>query len=587
MLVVLVAGSFVMLKALNVAATSSADDPDTVTYRALKQAKQALIQYAVNAPAMTYAELGPGRLPCPDLNGDGAAEAVCELGGANEMTGRFPYRKNVINEIGEIVTVKIVSDEIVDGYGNGLWYSLDEAYRDEDLPNAVINSDTANAMTVVGDDDDDIVAVIIAPGEPVGNQDRSDSPDISDYLESENATLDEIFTREDATVPFNDTVITVTRAEMMAAVEQRVLAEAQKALNTYHNLYGGFPWASTFQDPTDSDFHESIGTRAGQLAIHVSTNGIDRFDTEFALEWSVPTTAILSGGDSPANSCLRARDCVQEYDYGSDTYEFTFDISELNFPGGRCEWEVSTMFVCEGSRVISRRDDVTNPALGAELDRRYDVTIEIYDVAPTVQISAGPSRTRGLELSREPTAPPVTFPAGASVNVEIEITDTLKPDMAPAEAPVTRSITLVETDYFDVFKLTEVQFLIGDDRNLVGDDDSAPAALPRWFTENNWHHFVYYAFAAGEPVGGTGCTPGTDCITVNWSRAGSMADQVIEKARGVVMTAGPDLNVPSIRPTDAFNEYFEGENATIDDTYVRAAVSVNANDQLRILDPNE
>jgi len=173
MLLIFVAGSFVMLKALNVAAINRTEDPDAATYLALKQAKQMLITYAVNTPALTPAGFVPGRLPCPDVNGDGAAAGTCSLGGANAMTGRLPYRE-------------LMGDEIVDGSGAPLWYSLDEAYRYH-LATVAINSDTPNVLTV--DAPSDIVAVIIAPGALVGTQDRDNSPDITDFLEGENATL--------------------------------------------------------------------------------------------------------------------------------------------------------------------------------------------------------------------------------------------------------------------------------------------------------------------------------------------------------------------------------------------------------------
>jgi hypothetical protein len=469
------------------------------------------------------------------------------------MTGRFPHRE-------------IVSDEIVDGYGNALWYSLDEAYRYH-LSIAAINSDTANAITV--DADDDIVAVIIAPGEVVGDQDRGDAADISDYLESDNATLgDAQFTREDPNVAFNDTVITVTRAEMMAAVEQRVLAEAKKALNAYHNTYDGFPWASTFQDPSTSAFEPTTGVQAGHLPLHIDNAGTDDFfPAPFTLRWNVPGDGAVSAGPGAQDACLRSSQC---YDNDIDI-DYNFAGSTLTFATGACAWTNAETFDCGGIETVT-----VSVAGGSTLKRTYAIDMEIVGVTPDlVAPTATTGRFRNLALANG------RLPDNSTVTV------TIYDELNGAARGGARTLTLSPGDVMTEFSVTGVPFYLGDDRNLVATTASSPAALPRWFTENDWHHFVYYAFAPDEPVGGTGCTPGTDCLTVNWDRTGSMADQVIDKARGVVMTAGPDLDVSSPRPTALFDDYFEGENATLDDTYARAAVSANANDQLRILDPNE
>lgn len=550
MLLILVAGSFVMLKALNVAANRRADDPDAATHLALKRAKQALIGYAVNTPALTPSGLGPGRLPCPDLDGDGAAAGTCSLGGANAMTGRFPYRE-------------IMSNEILDGAGEPLWYSLDEAYRYH-LNNAVINSDTANVLTV--DAQSDIVAVIIAPGAVVGAQNRGSGAEITDFLEGDNASDDDaVFTVDDADIPFNDTLVTVSRAEMMAAVERRVLAEATNALNTYYRLYGGYPWASPFENPTTSDFNPNPGVTAGHLPLHVNRAGADDFfAAPFTLSWSVPDDGVLSPGAAPQDACVRSNQCTDD----DPDINHDFAGTTVTFAAGACNWTNAETFACGGIETLSVSVD------GGTLERTYAVDMEIVGVNPVItNPTAALTRRRTLNL----------------VNAELppasRVTLTLFDRLNGVPRGAARSLTLAPGDEVTFFKVADVPFLLGDDGTEVAASLSSPASVPRWFTANNWHHHVYYAFASNEALGGAGCTAGINCLTVNWDRTGTLTDQVIDKARGVALIAGFDLN--AARPSGALGDYFEGENATPDSTYVRAAVSAGANDQLRILDPNE
>lgn len=550
MLLILVAGSFVMLKALNVAANRREADPDAVTFLALKQAKQALIGYAVNTPALTPAGLGPGRLPCPDLNGDGAAAGTCSLGGANAMTGRYPYRE-------------IMSDEIVDGSGEPLWYSLDEAYRYH-LSSAVINSDTANVLAV--DAETDIVAVIIAPGAAVGTQERGAGSGIADFLESDNASVDDaLFTLADPDVPFNDRLVTITRAEMMAAVERRVLGEAANALNAYYRLYGGYPFASVFQNPATGNFNPGVGVTAGHLPLHVDRPGVDDyFAAPFTLSWNVPVDGVLSAGSAPQDACLRSNQC-NDTDPDINT---NFAGTTVTFATGACIWTNAEAFTCGGIESVSLSVD------GGTLERTYAVDMEIVGVTPAITApNATLARRRALNLAN------AALPDGSRVTL------TVFDKLNGVPRGAARSLTLAPGDAVAFFDVANVPFFPGDDSTEIANPASSPGGLPRWFTANHWHHTVYYAIAPDEAVGGTGCSAGTNCLTVNRDRAGPLADQTIDKARGVVLTAGADLN--AARPSAALGDYFEGENATPDNTYVRADASTLTNDQLRILDPNE
>src|SRR5258708_7945533 len=88
----LLAGIGVAL-AVDLTAHAGASRRERASERALAQAREALIAYATDRPMSR--EVGPGYLPCPDLDGDGWAEATCgsqsgDTGQAQRATARNP-----------------------------------------------------------------------------------------------------------------------------------------------------------------------------------------------------------------------------------------------------------------------------------------------------------------------------------------------------------------------------------------------------------------------------------------------------------------------------------------------------------------
>src|SRR5689334_3496860 len=83
------------------------------TDSALAQAREALLAYAADRAIDSV--VGPGYLPCPDLDDDGWAEATCgSLDGASgqdERLGRLPWKT-------------LGLDDVRDGDGERLWYAV-------------------------------------------------------------------------------------------------------------------------------------------------------------------------------------------------------------------------------------------------------------------------------------------------------------------------------------------------------------------------------------------------------------------------------------------------------------------------------
>lgn len=270
LLVVVSASTYLVLNKLNAnrIATNAAQ-----TALVLRIAKDALISFAATYPDRLAR--GPGYLPCPDKNNNGAAEPSCALIGNIPTTGWFPFE-----------TVEL--SDIRDGSGARLWYALSSSYRSSQLlSSSVLNSDDVGDLIV--DSRDDIVAVIIAPGKPVANQNRVASYDAADgmqhYLEGDNAVRNTNFvTTLGATVRqngeydtdgnhvFNDQLVLLTRHELMSVVEKRVLGEVARVLSEYQSRENKYPWLSSFADPLAKEleapkFPSEINTYEGHVPL--------------------------------------------------------------------------------------------------------------------------------------------------------------------------------------------------------------------------------------------------------------------------------------------------------------------------------
>ena len=104
--------------AVELAAASTAAQRDRVSDRALAQAREALIAYATDRPINS--SVGPGYLPCPDLDDDGWAESTCGSqsgdSGQSERLGRLPWKT-------------LGLPDLRDGYGERLWYAVSSKYK--------------------------------------------------------------------------------------------------------------------------------------------------------------------------------------------------------------------------------------------------------------------------------------------------------------------------------------------------------------------------------------------------------------------------------------------------------------------------
>lgn len=205
-LLIFIAGSTILFSLID--GNDVARERNKTSANALAKAKEVLISRAMMDASV------PGSLPCPSSSDDGTADLfagnVCPT-----YIGRFPWKT-------------LDTDDIRDGYAERLWYVLSPAFRDHPVVQP-LNYDTSGTLSV--DDRNDIVAIIVAPGPPISQSRPSNNA--YDYLEGTNSDGDNVYSTV-ASAALNDRLITITRDELMQAVEKRVAAEVLYCLKEYN-----------------------------------------------------------------------------------------------------------------------------------------------------------------------------------------------------------------------------------------------------------------------------------------------------------------------------------------------------------------
>jgi len=598
MLILVAGSSYMLVKKFN--ANAQKARADVKTMEALKTAKQALIGYAVTYPDDPGLDGGPGYLPCPDTNNDGQPEGNCS-DATGSTIGRLPHGYTRLG----------ISD-LRDGSGERLWYAISENYRYGPNKTIPLNSDTEGTLEV--DNVNDIVAIVFAPREPVSGQNSRGSmaEDIEDYLEGENANLDQVFTRSGG-VDFNDRLVIITRNELMTVVETRVLGDIYRSLQNYRtaawNDTNAYPWLSPYSDPATSAFRGTVDTYTGHIPFHWSgdepgSNQRNPFTSDITISWSNITSATISETldttevitlPAPTDPCVENSQCTENSDPFDDVVDSVNSIS-----GATCTWTEKTVFDCTGSFVVTTYDGYfgtrsdkygykdsysrgwswfyTNtsgswdmeiayidsiglgwgtwpvyPYMQGDISRLYEFDIiftdsDIIDVNPP---DGNNPRTRDLDTIAS---------SFVSDDIQLTVTDTITnieyyPNYEDAPSSKESSKSLVSNSgTVGTINSTGVHY------DLDMDDNE----LPGWFVENDWHEMVYVAYPESEEYPGddnTQCTPGTDCLKLSWIDD-SGTRQLSDGVRALVMLSGREINDPGLglvqeRPSSDLEDYFE------------------------------
>lgn len=548
MLVLIIGSSYFLVTKLNTNLAKTRQSEETGL--ALSTAKNALIGYAISYPDKVNPNFGPGYLPCPDLDNDGDAEGSCALANpTNRTTGRLPFE-----------TLEL--SELRDGSGASLWYALSDRYRNFNgfTP---LNSETAGELTInkVVDIDKvvDIVAIIIAPGEPFDYQDRSaDANDVTNYLEDDNSDLDVNFVTN-ANVNFNDRLIVITRQELMEVVEKRVLGEVAQALRTYRddsvwNNKNIYPWLSTFTNPAESSFKGQLGVREGLLGVHRMNQA---FDTRFKAKWDIDNGDITTSGS------------VSVGDLHSD------NISVSN---GKCIWlgdpamaDCTNTINYTGNCTVTVGEPGTTVTLpNISIDRTYRFQFVNDDVQESeLKIQKPESdkvRRRDIKIKKVP------FPARIS-QLDISIIDIVSSGVYKGEKCGEGTLTLNSGVTGNNFELKDIEY-----------DLDVPNELPEWFIDNEWHKLIYAAISESMiPGEGKSCVSKSNCLTLN-------GDNPSNDNEAIIVIAGAELDsvnqdrTGAVTPLVDITDYFElGNNTEEDDVFEYWKNNSDFNDQVKII----
>lgn len=539
--------AFLISSALNRTSADVANERDQRTMDALKQAKAALIAYAASEQWQSYKGQTadqPGGLPCPDVNNTGSSPGICS--GVNQRLGRLPY-------------LTIGSDDLRDASGERLWYAVSSNfYKKSGVGGNVINSDTPGLLTVTGSAPaNNVVAVVLAPGQPIQDwtlpgqlQDRSPAninrP--ASYLERFAAvgadySFDPIIPLNDK---FNDRLLVITQADLMAAVEPVVAARIGRDINpliqSYYTKWGDYPFPMTFMSPPAS-------------------------------------TTSYKGTPNQTKGWLPLTNDPNFYTWGNIT------ITQIGgWPGGsptvtgwNCSINSSPPF-----QASCRIDYCCNS------DDRPDIMIQIPLLNANAAFADIPS--------------PIALPANMTM---LDHNGNPLSNQGPPYGQWSAVGPLVPTETFStqtatiVYKGRLQNAADTNQRVFVTIPLPTPAYLPvvssdpvvnpsgAWFIANQWYTQTYYAVSAGYISGGdpTTCNSPTktSCLTVNNIPAPSDDKRVILVLAGRALTGVQ-------RPTGSPADYFEGVNLTAVNTSslifeTRVGAPTTKNDRVVIISP--
>jgi hypothetical protein len=585
--------AFLIASALNFTSAGISNDREDRSMKALRQAKAALIAYAANEQWQLYKSQGtdqPGALPCPDIVFDGTES---EEGDSDCVAPGF---SNATNLIGRIPWKTLGIDDLRDASGERLWYALAHNLR-KLSGTTVINSDTQACdtpacnpvndiqLTVTGTAPaSNVVAIIFAPGQAldlrqIGGPLQNRPADHTDPAYRDPINYLEGFSLGDATGrhytftttarpsdTFNDRVLVITQAELMAAVEPVVAARIERdvkpLLQDYFGKWGRYPFAAPFApDPGDN-------SNAPSAPPHTRTQ-----------------SAYL--GASPQTMGLLPITNTAAFTWGSATASSIIGSGMGRFNGGTATIDTNPT-ICSISSLPPPQTVTCTVGYCCDTFDRPDIRVEVFLTNASMAFADTPTGATAtqnvtiLDGNGDPPTPYNSAPYGWWSD----------------QGPFTPTLTYVAQGTGGALtytgRLRAAGFMFGQ-ATITFPLPAPPGYLPRltdpsitWFLSNQWYRQTYYAMSPGFAPGGVGaCNPPTPaapaCLTVN-----NLPASFVQKnnKQAILVFAGRALN-GSTRPSAALANYLEGENSTPADLIFehRAGTATTINDRVVVVSP--
>ena len=245
-----------------------------VSYRALNEAKLALLGYAVQNATK------PGTFPCPDTNNDGATDGSSTC---NAYIGWLPWKK-------------LALPPLIDGAGQCLWYAITPNFRETIIVasriSKPINLTSTGSLKIVGSNNvvlaDGVIAVIFAPnrallGQQRGNTANAGCPGDNDvstamnYLDSSgginnatgNASLENYtFKVSSPNESFNDQLLYIKPSELYPLLRQRIVKEIIGNKDVAQGLFREYKTSNHYPCPaTATDYKAATSCSNGTLGL--------------------------------------------------------------------------------------------------------------------------------------------------------------------------------------------------------------------------------------------------------------------------------------------------------------------------------
>lgn len=565
--------TYYVVRGLNQNSAEVAAERNQRTLQSMQEAKAALIAYAASQawnPDSSQPENDqPGSLPCPGSDENQTTLIACDASSSTRI-GWFPWKK-------------VGTSKLQDSSGTALWYALSANFR-KASGTTVINSDTVGDLQIYNDQystatptQSAIVAVIIAPGPTVAGQNRFNNT-TSDYLECRNKQLADAFSTSpppagagsscvhDSTTLssdiFNDQLITITQADIMAVVEPAVAARIEQDMvktnaflpniATYFSTWGRYPFPSAFSNPGTNTYVGDSTKTSGLLPISDTADYAPVSGT-----WTISMTGGTHGGYS-GWSCTSVGS-------PSTAAKCSFDINAIDLG--------SSYFLSTTCR---------NPSTGT----RYRYCI----VNPAFTMNVNVSNL-GASFADKPALSDVTVKnSSGSTNRTMTSTSlVIGPLQTDGSVAFTYSGTHTYSNYTNSnFSRSMAVTIPISTLALISTTDTAG-----WFFKNQWYHQLYYAVSPGylpnSSALAASCSPSPatpTCLSLS-GLSSNYSDPT--KIQAILILGGYALNGSS-RPSTQLSNYLEGNNATPGGTdgYSYTHISGNGrtlNDRVIVISP--
>ncbi|MFM9966976.1 MAG: hypothetical protein ACKVQK_01035 [Burkholderiales bacterium] len=578
-------GSYFIASGLQRTQSEVAVEQERRSLASLQEAKAALIAYVAGKAggpddSSNPQNDQPGALPCPASDETGVAATSCAT--ALTRIGRFPWKT-------------IGSSDLRDGSGSLLWYALSDNFR-KASGTTVINGDTEGTLTVSGiSPASKIIAIIIAPGEALATQDRSnnsyanwlDTAAVSGVSISNAGDINvneptDTFVTAASSETFNDKIMVVTQADLMTVLEPAVAARIQRDIKPYIDQYfyvdssnlgwSAFPFPTPFANP-DPGTSGTATTRAQSSYLGSTTQiaGLLPLSASVSYPWNAASASVSKTGGLGANT-LESVSCT-----------------------------------------------ATAAQLGCALTVRALNSVASCGAAtpfcmlnPQISVSATVGTNAGVSFASLPTAASVDVRASSSTGsatrtmtgetISGSITST---GLGTVTYQGTHSYSRYRTATFTRTLYVAIPVVVTS--SLINSGDTTAG----WFIKNEWFRQTFYAVSPGYlPGGGESCVAGSTCLTINNLSSASVASatdprgttltgsnllasaSTLKNQRAILIFAGRALTGSS-RPSSALSDYLEDENQTLTDRIFShkyksssgAATTVNSNDHIVVISP--